>query len=84
MEEAHRPCGYGSILFNRHGLRLHCVDLHRFLFAGSIPYVGPVLLTILYPLGFLLGLLTVFITIAVCLSTFLFPSIVSVRRAWLV
>jgi hypothetical protein len=56
------------------------VLIYLALFAGSIPYVGPVLLTILYPLGFLLGLLTILITIAVCLSTFLFPSIVSVRK----
>ena len=47
---------------------------------SSIPYVGQILYVVLYPLVFLLGLLTVLVGIAVTLSTFLFPSIISVRK----
>lgn len=47
---------------------------------GSIPYAGPALYALLYPLGFLLGLFLVLLGIAVLLSVFVFPSIIAIRK----
>ncbi len=47
---------------------------------GSIPYAGPVLYAVLYPLGFLLGLFVKLLGVAVVLSVFVFPAIVAIRK----
>ncbi len=48
--------------------------------AASIPYVGPVLYSILYPLAFLFSLFAVLVGIAVWLSVFVFPAIIAIRK----
>ena len=47
---------------------------------SSIPYAGPTLYALFYPLAFLLGLFVVLLTIAVGLSVFVFPSIIAIRK----
>ncbi len=47
---------------------------------GSIPYVGPALYALLYPLVFLFSLFLVLLTIAVWLSVFVFPAIIAIRK----
>jgi len=47
---------------------------------GSIPYAGPAIYALLYPLGFLLGLFLMLLSIAVVLSVFVFPSIIAIRK----
>ncbi len=47
---------------------------------GSIPYAGPVLYALFYPLGFLLGLFVKLLGVAVVLSVFVFPAIVAIRK----
>lgn len=48
--------------------------------AGSIPYVGPALYSLLYPLAFLFSLFAVLVSIAVWLSVFVFPAIIAIRK----
>ena len=48
--------------------------------AASIPYVGPVLYSLLYPLAFLFSLFAVLVGIAVWLSVFVFPAIIAIRK----
>jgi hypothetical protein len=48
--------------------------------AGSIPYVGPALYALLYPLAFLFSLFLVLLSIAVWLSVFVFPAIIAIRK----
>ncbi len=48
--------------------------------ASSIPFVGPTLYAILYPLVFLFSLFGFLLAIAVWLSTFVFPSIIAIRK----
>lgn len=48
--------------------------------AGSIPYVGPTLYALLYPLAFLFSLFAVLLAIAVWLSVFVFPAIIAIRK----
>lgn len=48
--------------------------------AASIPYAGPALYALLYPLGFLLGLFLMLLMVAVVLSVFVFPSIIAIRK----
>lgn len=48
--------------------------------AASIPYVGPTLYGLLYPLAFLFALLIVLLGIAVALAVFVFPAIVAIRK----
>ena len=47
---------------------------------SSIPYAGPTLYALFYPLGFLLALFVVLLAIAVGLSVFVFPSIIAIRK----
>lgn len=47
---------------------------------SSIPFGGPVLYALLYPLAFLLGLFVTLLGIAVVLSVFVFPSIIAIRK----
>jgi hypothetical protein len=47
---------------------------------SSIPYAGPTLYALFYPLAFLLGLFVVLLSIAVGLSVFVFPSIIAIRK----
>lgn len=47
---------------------------------ASIPYAGPTLYALFYPLAFLLGLFVVLLAIAVGLSVFVFPSIIAIRK----
>ncbi len=47
---------------------------------GSIPFAGPTAYALLYPLGYLLALFVVLLTIAVVLSVFVFPSIIAIRK----
>ena len=57
---------------------------HLLIAAGgllsSIPYAGPTLYALFYPLAFLLGLFVVLLAIAVGLSVFVFPSIIAIRK----
>ncbi len=46
----------------------------------SIPYVGPSIYALLYPLGFLFALFVVLLGIAIWLSVFVFPAIVAIRK----
>jgi hypothetical protein len=46
----------------------------------SIPYVGPALYVLAYPLAFFFTIFAVLFTIAAVLSLFIFPGIVAVRR----
>jgi hypothetical protein len=48
--------------------------------AGSIPYVGPAVYALLYPLVFLFSLFVVLLGIAVWLSVFVFPAIIAIRK----
>jgi hypothetical protein len=48
--------------------------------AGSIPFVGPAIYALLYPLAFLFSLFVVLMSIAVWLSVFVFPSIIAIRK----
>lgn len=48
--------------------------------AGSIPYVGPAIYALFYPLGYLLGLFLMLLLVAVALSVFVFPSIIAIRK----
>jgi hypothetical protein len=50
------------------------------LLIAGIPYAGPTIYALLYPLGFLAGLFVVLLGIAVWLSIFVFPSIIAIRR----
>jgi hypothetical protein len=47
---------------------------------GSIPYVGPAIYALLYPLAFLFSLFVVLVSIAVWLSVFVFPAIIAIRK----
>jgi hypothetical protein len=47
---------------------------------GSIPYVGPALYALLYPLAFLFSLFLILLSIAVWLSVFVFPAIIAIRK----
>jgi hypothetical protein len=47
---------------------------------SSIPYAGPTLYALFYPLAFLLSLFVVLLAIAVGLSVFVFPSIIAIRK----
>lgn len=47
---------------------------------AGIPYFGPTVYALLYPLGYVLGLFVFLLTIAVVLSVFVFPSIVAIRK----
>jgi hypothetical protein len=47
---------------------------------GSIPYGGPVLYALFYPLGYCFSLFAIFLGIAVCLSVFVFPAIIAIRK----
>jgi hypothetical protein len=46
----------------------------------SIPYAGGTLYAIFYPLAFFLALFAVLLLIAVCLSIFVFPGIIAIRK----
>lgn len=48
--------------------------------AGSIPYVGPAVYALIYPLFYLFSLFLILLTIAVWLSVFVFPSIIAIRK----
>jgi len=50
------------------------------LLVMSIPYAGSVLYAILYPIGFCLAILALLALVAVCLSIFVFPAIIAVRK----
>jgi hypothetical protein len=50
------------------------------VFLAGIPYVGPSLYALFYPLAFLVSLFVVLLGIAVWLSVFVFPSIIAIRR----
>ncbi|TVR44635.1 MAG: hypothetical protein EA402_06550 [Planctomycetota bacterium] len=56
------------------------VLLYLAILFASIPRLGPIVYMALYPLGFILSLLTVLLIIAMTLASFLFPAIVSVRK----
>lgn len=48
--------------------------------AGSIPYVGPTLYMLLYPLAYLFSLFGILLAIAVWLSVYVFPAIIAIRK----
>jgi hypothetical protein len=48
--------------------------------ASSIPFVGPAMYALLYPLLFLFSVFVFLLTIAVWLSIFVFPAIIAIRK----
>lgn len=50
------------------------------LLVGSIPYAGPALYALLYPIGYFMGVFFLLTVLAVVLGTFVFPAIIAVRR----
>lgn len=51
-----------------------------YLLGSIIPYVGPTLFALFYPLLFLFSLFSILLGIAIWLSVFVFPSIVAIRK----
>lgn len=60
------------------GVKLVLVYLPQLL--GCIPYVGPTLYALFYPLAYLFSLFVILLGIAIWLSVFVFPSIVAIRK----
>jgi hypothetical protein len=51
-----------------------------YLLSSIIPYAGPTLYALFYPLLFLFSLFSILLGIAIWLSVFVFPSIVAIRK----
>jgi len=60
------------------GVKLALVYLPQLL--ACIPYVGPTVYALLYPLAFLFSLFVILLGIAIWLSVFVFPAIVAIRK----